>query len=169
MTNKSLLGVFQEVDEAVAAADSLKEKGIDDFEVLSSTPYPEGVFGEKPSHHKLYVFPFIGALLGFSVAILITAGTQMAYPLVTGGKPLLALPSMFIICYEGTMLGAILFTIIGVVFESRLPRLGKLEPYDTKITEGYIGIGVTVPEDDVDKISNLFKEANATDVHVEAT
>ena len=98
MANKSILGVFQEVDEAVTAADSLKDNGIEDFEVLTSTPYPEGAFGEKPSHHRLYVFPFIGACLGFSAAILITAGTQMAYPLVTGGKPLLALPSMFIIC-----------------------------------------------------------------------
>ena len=169
MANKSILGVFQEVDEAVTAADSLKDNGIEDFEVLTSTPYPEGAFGEKPSHHRLYVFPFIGACLGFSAAILITSGTQMAYPLVTGGKPLLALPSMFIICYEVTMLGAILFTIIGVVFESRLPRTGKLAPYDTRITEGYVGIGVDVPEDDVEKISNSFKEANAADVHLEAT
>ena len=167
MANRSILGLFQEVDEAVAAADALKENGVDDFEVLTGTPYPEGTFGEKPSYHRLYVFPFIGAALGFSVAILVTAGTQLAYPLVTGGKPLLALPPMFIISYEGTMLGAILFTIIGVIFESRLPRLGKIAPYDTRITEGYVGLVVNVPEEQVDQVSGLFRDANAADVKLE--
>ena len=31
MANKSILGVFQEVDEAVTASDSLKDNGIEDF------------------------------------------------------------------------------------------------------------------------------------------
>ncbi len=164
MANRSVLGLFREVDEAVAAADALKAEGLDDFEVLTGAPYPEGAFGEKPSYHRLYLFPFIGAALGFSVAILLTAGTQLAYPLVTGGKPLLALPPMFIIAYEGTMLGAILFTIIGVLFESRLPRIGGIAPYDPRITEGYVALVVEIPDERVDHVSGLFREANAADV-----
>ena len=164
MANRGVLGLFKEIDDAANAADALKANGHDDFEVLTGTPYPEGAFGEKPSKHRLYVFPFIGAALGFSVAILLTAGTQLAYPLVTGGKPLLALPPMFIISYEGTMLGAILFTIIGVIFESRLPRMGSIAPYDPRITDGYVGLVVYVPDEEMDQISGLFREANAEDV-----
>ncbi len=166
MAGRSILGLFKEVDEAVEAADKLKENGIDDFEVLTGSPYPEGAFGEKVSNHRLYVWPLVGAALGFSIAILVTAGTQLAYPVVTGGKPILALPPMFIISYEGTMLGAILSTIIGVIFESRLPR-AKLGLYDTRITEGYIGLSVVVPEGDTDRVDALFKAANAADVKLE--
>jgi hypothetical protein len=166
MANRGLLGLFREVDEAVNAADNLKDQGVTDFEVLSGSPYPEGAFGEAPSPHKLYVFPLIGAALGLSVALLLTAGTQLAFPLVTGGKPILALPAMFIISYEGTMLGAVLFTILGVIFESRLPRMGT-GLYDTRITEGYIGIAVAVPEEQVDKIRDAFESANAADVKTE--
>ena len=49
-----------------------------------------------------------------TAGILLTSMTQMAYPLVTGGKPILSLPPMAIVTYEGTMLGAILFTVLGI-------------------------------------------------------
>ena len=163
MADQSILGLFSSSDEAVEAADKLKANGVEEFEVLTDTPYPDGAFGEPESRHRLYVFPMIGAALGLSVALLLTAGTQLAYPLVTGGKPIMAIPAMFIISYEGTMLGAILFTILGVLFESRLPGLGK-GVYDGRITEGYIGLVVKVPENRSEEIQSLFREANATDV-----
>jgi len=163
MADQSVLGLFSTSDEAVEAADKLKANGVEEFEVLTDTPYPDGAFGEPESRHRLYVFPMIGAALGLSVALLLTAGTQLAYPLVTGGKPIMAIPAMFIISYEGTMLGAILFTILGVLFESRLPGLGK-GVYDGRITEGYIGLVVKVPENRSEEIQSLFREANATDV-----
>lgn len=166
MAGRSVLGVFKEVDEAVEAADKLKENGMDNFEVLTGTPYPEGAFGEKVANHRLYVWPIMGAMLGFSLALLVTAGTQLAYPLVTGGKPILALPAMFIIAYEGTMLGAIISTIIGVVFESRLPK-AKLDMYDPRITEGYIGLVVVAPEGEAERVDAMFKAANAADVQLE--
>ena len=53
---------------------------------------------------------------------------------------------MAIITYEGTMLGAIIFTVLGIIFESRLPR-PKLGLYDERITAGYVGILVTTTED----------------------
>ena len=168
MANRGLLGLFREVDEAVNAADNLKDQGVTEFQVLSGSPYPEGTFGEPPSPHKLYVFPLIGAALGLSVALLLTAGTQLAYPLVTGGKPILALPPMFIVSYEGTMLGAVLFTILGVIFESRLPRMGT-GLYDARITEGYIGIAVAVAEEQVEQVRGAFQSANAVDVKTEET
>ncbi len=166
MANRGMLGLFQDSSSAVAAADALKSSGVTDFQVLSDAPYPEGAFGEPPSHHRLYVFPFIGAALGLSVALLLTAGTQLAYPLVTGGKPILAIPAMFVICYEGTMLGAVLFTILGVIFESRLPRFG-VGLYDTRITEGYLALEVAVPEEQVEQIEEIFRGANAIDIKVE--
>ena len=52
---------------------------------------------------------------------------------------------MAVVSYEGTMLGAILFTVLGIIFESRLPKL-KLGLYDARITEGYIGVLVNAEE-----------------------
>ncbi|MEC9013714.1 MAG: quinol:electron acceptor oxidoreductase subunit ActD, partial [Chloroflexota bacterium] len=87
----------------------------------------------------------------------------MAYPLVQGGKPILSLPPMAVVTYESTMLTAIVFTIIGIIFESRLPSF-KQGLYDTRITEGYIGVLVNVEEDQLTQTQTLLTQAGAVDV-----
>lgn len=165
MAQRSVIGLFTDEDTAADALDSVRSAGFEpgDYEVLTGTPYPEGTFGEEEPVHKLYRFPLIGAACGFIVGMLLTAGTQIAFPLVAGGKPLLSIPPMAIIMYEGTMLGAILFTVFGIVFESRLPRL-FMGAYDTRITEGYIGVTITTSEDRTDDAEDVLKKAGAEEV-----
>jgi len=165
MAERTLLGIYQQPDDVAEGVTRLRQAGFtdNDFDVLSGTPYPEGTFGERIAAHKLFIFPLIGAICGFSAGLLITAGTQLSYPLVTGGKPILSIPPMLIIMFEGTMLGAILFTVIGVIFESRLPRFG-LGVYDPRITEGYIGLLVACPEDRVRHTEQLLRESGAEEV-----
>ena len=123
MSTQSVLALYSNASYAAEAGEALDNAGFskEDYDFLTDTPYPEGAFGERHNSHRLYIFPFIGALIGLTTAILLTAGTQISYPLVTGGKPILSIPPMAIITYDGTMLGAILFTVIGIIFESRLP------------------------------------------------
>ena len=97
------------------------------------------------------------------IGLVLTSGTQLAFPLVTGGKPILSIPPMTIIVYEGTMLGAILFTVIGIIIESRLPRI-FMGAYDTRITEGYIGVSVTADEDRIEPAEGVLRQAGAEDV-----
>ena len=113
MAIKTVLGLFQDANQAADAGDAVKETGVseNDIDFLTDCPYPEGAFGEREEHIKLFLFPFIGGLLGFVGGIMVTSMTQMAYPLITGGKPILSLPPMAVVMYEGTMLGAILFTV----------------------------------------------------------
>ena len=165
MATRTILGVYQQPDDVAEAVTRLRQAGYDDneFDILSGTPYPEGTFGERVAAHRLYIFPIVGAIIGFSIALLITAGTQLSFPLITGGKPILAIPPMLIIMYEGTMLGAILSTVIGVIFESRLPRF-DIGVYDTRITEGYIGLLVACPEEQTGSAEQLLRETGADDV-----
>ena len=168
MANANLLGVFPEAQQVADAMATLKNDGfpVEDLDIYSGTPYPEGAFGEHEPQHRLYVWPFVGAICGFTLALLFTAGTQISYPLVTGGKPILSVPPMTVIMYEGTMLGALIFTVLGVLFESRLPKR-KVGLYDARITEGYVGILVSCPEDRVSRAEKLMKDAGAEDVRQE--
>jgi len=160
-----MLALFKEDEAAASATEALEQAGYanDNFEILTGSPYPEGAFGEREAKHRLYVFPFMGAVFGFSLAIAWTTWTQAAYPLVTGGKPILSIPPMIIIAYEWTLLFAIIFTIVGIFFESRIPNL-KAGIYDPRITEGYIGITVEVAEERVNSVDQLFRRAGADDV-----
>ncbi len=165
MAKTGVLGLYSDANYAAEAGDSLQRMGIDDgdYDFLTGAPYPEGAFGEKESSHRLYVFPFVGALCGLTAGILLTSMTQMAYPLVTGGKPILSLPPMAIVTYEGTMLGAILFTVLGILFESRLPR-PSLGLYDDRITEGYIGVLVECEPEQVERVEQVLTQAGAEDI-----
>ena len=162
MAKKSVLGLYTEEDSAADALDNLRDAGFEEgeYELLTGTPYPEGTFGEAEPEHHLFRWPLIGAACGFTGGLIITAGTQMAYPLITGGKPILSIPPMAIIMYEGTILGAIIFTIIGIIFESRLPRL-FMGAYSEKITEGHIGVTVTTEEGRTGVAEEALKKAGA--------
>ena len=165
MANRQLLGMFQDPEHVATAMGELKGNGfpVEDLDVYTGTPYPEGSFGEYDPPHRLFMFPLVGALIGFSIGILWTAGTQISYPLVTGGKPLLSIPPMTVIMYENTMLGAIIFTVLGVLFESRLPKF-NLGLYDERITEGYIGLLVECPEERLGEAEGLLRTAGAEEI-----
>lgn len=160
---QSVLGLFQEETKAADAMDGLKEGGFElgTFDVMTGAPYPEGTFGEHVPQHRLFRFPLFGALIGFCLALLLTAGTQIAYPLVTGGKPILSIFAMLVIMYEMTMLGAVIASVSGIIFESRLPRF-NLGAYDPRITEGYIG--VVVNTEDSAKAEQVFRDCGASDI-----
>lgn len=162
-----ILALFKE-DDAEAAAnatEALEDAGYtnQDFDIFTGSPYPEGAFGERESNHRLYVFPFMGAVFGFSLAILWTVWTQSAFPLVTGGKPILSLPPMTIIAYEWTLLFAIIFTVIGIFFESRIPNF-MAGIYDPRITEGYIGIKLSCSDERVNSVDQILRRSGAAEV-----
>ncbi len=165
MARRPILGLFEDANYAAEAGDALKAAEIseEDYDFLTDAPYPEGAFGEREERHRLYVFPFVGALIGLTIGILMTSMTQMAYPMVQGGKPIMSLPPMAVVTYESTMLTAIVFTIIGIIFESRLPKTKK-GLYDTRITEGYIGVLVNVEEEQLPQVYSILTQAGAIDV-----
>ncbi len=165
MALQDVLGLYSDLDSAVAGVDKLAEAGLhrEDFEVLSNAPYPEGAFGHDHSTSRLGLWPVVGACCGFAVGLLITGGTQVVYPMVTDGKPLFSIPPMVIIMYEGTMLAAVIFTVLGAIFESRLPRFVR-EVYDSRITDGYIGILVHSPEERVKGAIEAMQQTGAEDI-----
>ncbi len=164
-TSSAILGLFRDPDAVANALDSLRAAGhkAQDLKILTDTPYPDGAFGEEPEQHRLYVFPFIGAACGLALGLLITIGTQIAYPIVTGGKPLISIPPMINIMYEGMMLGAIMFTVAGIIFESRLPDLSG-SPYDDRISEGYLGLLVNRAGARAAEVEQTLRGAGAIDI-----
>jgi hypothetical protein len=162
---KSILGLFSEPDAAANAMDGLHAAGFElgTFDVLTGTPYPEGAFGEHVPQHRLFRFPAFGAIIGFTTALLFTAATQLAYPVVSGGKPVFSLFAMLVIVYEITMLSAVIATVVGIIFESRLPNLNP-GAYDPRITEGWIGVVVSASPDKAQTAEGVLKRAGAAEV-----
>jgi hypothetical protein len=162
----SLLGLYVTPEAAARAMAALRGAGFagSDLEVVTHTPYPEGAFGEEPVQHHLLVFPLVGAACGLVVGLLLTIGVQLAYPMIQGGKPLLSIPPMINVLYEATLLGAIVLTVLGVVFESRLPDFSG-EPHDARIGEGLIGVLVRrLGDGAVERAIQALRQAGALDI-----
>jgi hypothetical protein len=165
VVNAALLALFREPRDAARAVTALRASGFAgrDVTVLSNAPYPDGTFGEEPVRHHLYQFALVGAAVGIGIGLLLTIGTQMAYPLVTGGKPILSIPPMLGVIFNLMLLGAVAFTFVGLLFELRLPDLGSA-PYDPRISEGYLGVVVTRRGGQVDLAAEVLRRAGAVDI-----
>ena len=64
-----------------------------------------------------------GAIIGGTGLFSLVALTSSAYPLPTGGMPIVALPPAGVITFEGVAIGAILCTVATVLYECGLPGL----------------------------------------------
>jgi len=145
---------------------SLKNDGfpVEDLDIYSGSPYPEGSFGEAEPSHRVYVWPFIGAICGFTLALLFTAGTQVSYPLVTGGKPIVSLPPYVIIGFETTILIGALVTVAGMLINARLPKLGRAPGYDARFSNDRFGVAVHCSLDRAPSVREILRSAGSDEV-----
>ena len=164
MATQAILGLFDDASAAADAGDALKSAGIQesDYQFLTDVPYPEGALGEGMERHRLYVWPLLGGLIGLIVSLVIGGITPMAVPMTIAEKPILAMPPLSVICYTGALLGAILFTVVGVVMAIR-PNL-RNPMSDDRISQGLIGLLVNAGADQSPRVTEILNEAGAVDV-----
>ena len=148
MTDNNLQQViFSDVDLAVEALDFLRDSGIPDekIEVLSGIPYSGHILGRKEGKSLIPLFAIIGFLVGFGISLLLNLGTPLLYPVHVGGFPLLSIPPTIILTFEISMLGLMIFTFLGVMWENRFPNYGK-QAYSPEVSEGKIAVHFPTPE-----------------------
>jgi hypothetical protein len=141
-----VMGLFADPTAAGQATRTLANRGFapGSTTVISAMPYPEEAFALDHRRSRVPFFTVLGALGGISLGALIGIGTVLDYPLVTGGMPIIAWPTLGVILYEFTMLGAMVMTFAGLLALARLPRRTPVH-YDARISDGLIGVAVRCP------------------------
>ena len=61
------------------------------------------------------------------------------------------------------MLAAVIATVVGIMFESRLPNM-KMGAYDERITEGLIGVVISVDSARAPEAESVLKNAGAMEI-----
>jgi hypothetical protein len=140
-----LLGIFGDVESAAGAVERLRKEGFveDQITSITSVPYPDGVLVKTDQRSWFRWFTLACGFVGAGAGFLLAAGTAWLYPVQTGDKPIIAIYPTGIVTYELTMLFFMVGTIVGMFVEMKLPPWGK-RLYVPEISEGRIGIGVTV-------------------------
>ena len=144
----ALYGLYSRPEAAQRAVDGLRQAGIADRQitVMSTEPLEEYEFGQKDRDTWMTWIAALGALAGMTTGYLLTSLTQQAWPIDSGGMPIVSNWTNIIIIFELTMLGAVFATVITLLVTARIP--GRMpELYDPEISDGKILIGVANPSD----------------------
>jgi hypothetical protein len=135
-------GLFDTPAEAQRAYTGLKRAGIATrhITVVSGEPFEAFEFSHRDHSMILFRLALVGGVIGFLSAVALVRGTEMAWPIVTAGMPIVAWWPNLVIIFEMTMLGAIVTTVISLLVAARLPTLGKTL-YDPAVSDGMILVG----------------------------
>ena len=139
----AMYGLFDRPDAAQRAYTGLKRAGVapGDITVISAEPFEAFEFSHRDHSMILFRLALVGGIIGFVAAVLLVRGTELAWPLVTGGMPVVAWWPNIVIMFEMTMLGAIVTTVISLLVTSGLPRFSR-SMYDPAVSDGKILVGV---------------------------
>ena len=159
--------VFEEVAPLRRYLERLEELGVDasTVEVRSSAPIEDELpRAHLPKRSRVLPFGLLGALLGGTTAYLVVSLSAQAYPMPTGGMPIVPLPTTGIIVFEGTALGTILFTVAAVLLEGRMFKRVVSGPLDHHLAAGRLLVNVAGGSDET--LGEVEKVAGESAVEV---
>jgi Protein of unknown function (DUF3341) len=145
----SIYGLFPGPHSAERGRNALRDAGVPDDKiiVMASEPFEEYSFAQGERKTAMGWIAVGGGVIGGFGGFVLAWYTQTAYPLVTGGMPLIASWPTGIVTYELTMMGAIIATLITLLVGSRLPNW-KPKLYDPEVSHGKVLIGAVDPSDE---------------------
>jgi hypothetical protein len=146
----AVYSLFADPGSAQRAVDRLRAAGVADHDitVISSEPFEGYPFSQRDKATWLFWIAPAGGLLGLAFGVWLTTMIQRAWPIMTGGMPIVAWWPNLIIMFELTMLGGILATVITLVISAKLP-FGASTIYDPAVADGKILVGVEKPAESV--------------------
>ena len=163
-----VLGVFPHLDTATAAIRRLKREGYE-VTVYSPTPRHEIEEALETPESPVRVFTLTGAFTGTAAGTALATWTSIDWPLIVGGKEIVALPAFSVIMFELTILLGALSTVAGLLILGRLPHLGPAEApmYHPSFTAGNFGVFAHAPRDRYDQVQAILSEAGSEEVLVD--
>lgn len=147
---EKLPGVLRALDEAGIGRESI--------EVRTSAPLPEHLLPGIRLHSMALPAAILGALVGGTSAYLLATLTAKAYPMITGGMKIVALPPVGIVTYEGTAFGLIVATVALVLIEGRvLFRRAPHSPFAQHLAAGDVVLALETDDDGVARIEEIVR------------
>jgi hypothetical protein len=140
------LALFEEIDQAAQALDTLRELGIQDkdISIISGVPYSDRMLGRPMSWSLVPKLATAGFLVGLVIGVLMNIVAPLQYPIYVGGMPLVSIPTSLVLIFELSMLGLLGFTFLGVIWESAFPSFGPKE-YHAAVSDGQIALVFNCP------------------------
>ena len=159
-----ILGVFAYLDAASDAIKRLRAKGYP-LTVYSPTPRHELEEALETPESAVRIFTITGAFAGTAAGTALAVWTSLDWPLVVGGKEIIALPAYTVIMFEVTILLGALSTVAGLFLTGRFPRIGRPEGlYHPSFSSNRFGVFVHVAPEHFEEVQNILTESGSEEV-----
>lgn len=159
----ALIAIYQTIEAAHAAVTGLRQHGFREPVIYSPLDGDQLQIKPGPVDSSIGWFSLGGATVGAATGLLLTIGTSMQWPLMTGGQPVVSLPPFFVICFELTILFGVLATMLGMFWQFRRSRSDP-KVYDPRFSVDRFGVYVTCEQDRIDIVRGLLSAAGAEEV-----
>lgn len=163
-----VLGVFAHLDTTTDAIRRLKALGLQ-LTVYSPTPRHEIEEALETPDSPVRVFTLTGAFTGTAAGAALAIWTSLDWPLIVGGKEIVALPAFSVIMFEVTILLGALSTVAGLFMAARLPHVGPPEAplYHPSFTADRFGVFAHAPREQYDEVRQIMSESGSEEVLVD--
>jgi hypothetical protein len=161
----TVMGLFQDIDRVAQVLERLRGLGLaeEDLQVLSSLPYSPAMLGRPAPRTRLPWIIVGGAILGFLAGLFLAFGSPNLYVIHVGGQPVVPGPPTAIVLYELTMIGIVLGTFVGLLWQSgflfRDPR-----HHEPAVADGRIGVLVRCRPEQRDAVRAALEAEGAEKV-----
>ena len=161
----TLLALFEDIEPASKGIEELRELGVNEGEVnvISGVPVPGRVIGRPGAITHVGKIALVGAFLGMLFGLSLIYGTPYLYPLRVGGQPVFPIPIGWIVMFEMTMLGLMVFAFVGMFVDSGFPAYTPMQ-YMPEISSGKIAILFPCDESEQGRFADALTNAGAESV-----
>lgn len=154
---KMVYALYADPRAAQHAVDNLRAAGVPPGEitVISSEPLEAHELSHRDKATWMFWIAAAAGALGLAFGAGLTWFTERAWPLRTGGMPIVAWWPNLIIVFELTMLFAMLATVITLLVTAKLPRR-RPRLYDPAVSDGRILVGLENPRVSADALERAL-------------
>ena len=151
-----VLASYEHLDSTVDAIEGLRKAG---FRPKAYMPYPDHDIEHALGYDQspVRVWTLVGGLTGAAAGMSLPIFASVDWPLVVGGKPIVAIPAYIVFTFELMVLFGALSTIIGLFVLTRLPDFRSQVLYDPEFTAGRYGVYVEADGARLDEARRILK------------
>jgi hypothetical protein len=165
----TLVSVYDMPSDVSTVVRKLKSRGFEDLTTYAPAPFEEIEEAEDPNPSGVRAFTLIGGLIGVVTGFGIQIWMSMDWPIKIAGKNIAAIPPMWIIGFELTILFGGVLTVIGLLILGGLYPRPLDEHYSPRFSADEFGVVVRCEDRDVAEVESLMRGHNAKEVTLAAS
>jgi hypothetical protein len=162
----AVVATFETIEQLNVGVRELRQAGLRHSTVYSPVNSPELQGEAVAGESQMGFLAFGGAVTGAMTGLLLTIGTSIQQPMITGSQPIISLPPFFVISFELAILFGVIATVMAMLWGLSRNRINP-KFYHPRFSADRFGLHVVCDEDQIVSVKNLLASAGAEEVRDE--